>query len=398
MSSSPNPKRRRAKPLLWAAIVVLLLIAGYLWQRSSHRPPEYVTEPAVMRDVEQVVLAGGVLSAVRQVSVGAQVSGQLKSVKVALGDRVEQGQLIAEIDDLPQQNALRTAQAELTMRRAELAARSANLQRDELAYQRQARMAANDSTSRAALEQAAAQRAVARADEAVAKAQINQAETKVENAKVDLGYTRILSPIDGVIVAVVSKEGQTLSAVQMAPTIVKVAQTDQMTVKAEISEADITRVKPGLPVYFNILGEPDRRYNARLRAVEPAPESEQKEDAASASMGTTGSATSQAVYYNGLFEIDNPDNILRIAMTAQVFIVLESIQNTLAIPASALGARADDGRYTVRVLGADGQAQDKQVKIGLNNNVDAQVIEGLTEGDRVIVPGAPKPTPSDGAL
>jgi len=381
---------RPVKRLVWVSLIIVGLIAAFVWRQSSQKPPAYATEVAAQRDVEQVVLAGGVLSAVRQVSVGAQVSGQLKSVSVALGDRVERGQLIAEIDDLPQQNALRTAQAELAMRRAELESRTATVQRDELAYQRQVRMAANDATSRAELEQAAAQRSVSRAEQAVARAQINQAETQVENAKVDLGYTRILSPIDGIIVAVVSKEGQTLSAVQMAPTIVKVAQTDQMTVKAEISEADITRVKPGLPVYFNILGEPDRRYEARLRAVEPAPESEQKEDAASSSMGASTTGTSQAVYYNGLFEIDNPDNVLRIAMTAQVFIVLDRIENALAIPASALGARAEDGTYTVRILGADGQAQDRRVKIGLNNNVDAQVLDGLQAGDRVIVAGAPK--------
>lgn len=206
----------------------------------------------------------------------------------------------------------------------------------------------------------------------------------MDTAKVNLGYTRIVSPIDGVVVAVVTKEGQTVNSIQSAPTIIKVAQVATMTIKAQISEADVTRVKPGLPVYFTILGEPDQRYHATLRAVEPAPDSIQKDDATSSLTSSSSSSTSAAVYYNGLFDVPNPDEKLRISMTAQVSIVLGEARDAVVVPASALGKRGEDGRYAVRVVGKNNQTDTRQVKIGMNNNVQAQVLEGLEVGERVV--------------
>ena len=267
------------------------------------------------------MLASGTIDAIERVSVGAQVSGQLKSLKVALGDRVQKGQLVAEIDDMTQQNELRNKQAALEMRRAARTAKVATLKQSELAYRRQRQMLAADASSRESFESAEATLAVTRAEIASLDAQIVQAEVDVDIAKVNLGYTRIVSPIDGVVVAVITKQGQTVNSMQSAPTIIKVANVATMTIKAQISEADVTRVKPGLPVYFTILGEPDERYHATLRAVEPAPDSIQKDETTASLTSASGSATSAAIYYNGLFDVPNPDERLRISMTAQVFIV-----------------------------------------------------------------------------
>lgn len=335
-------------------------------------------------NLEDSVLASGTMDAIERVSVGAQATGQLKSLKVALGDRVTRGQLVAEIDDLTQQNDLRTAQAALQTRRAERAAKVATLKQAELAFRRQRQMLAADASSRENYEAAEATLGVTRADIAALDAQIVQAEIEVDKAKVNLGYTRIVSPIDGVVVAVVTKEGQTVNAIQSAPTIIKVAQVATMTVKAQISEADVTRVKPGLPVYFTILGEPDQRYHATLRAVEPAPDSIQKDDATASLTSSSANSTSAAVYYNGLFDVPNPDEKLRISMTAQVSIVLGEARDAVVVPASALGKRGEDGRYAVRVVGKNNQTETRQVKIGMNNNVQAQVLEGLEVGERVV--------------
>jgi len=141
-------------------------------------------------------------------------------------------------------------------------------------------------------------------------------------------------------------------------------------------------VKIGQKVYFTILGEPDKRYTATLRSIEPAPDSILTDTTTSTS---TSSTTSTAIYYNGLFDAPNPDGKLRISMTAQVQIVRADAPGALTIPATALGPRGKDGSYTVRVVGADGQAQPRQVKVGLNNNVSAQVLEGLSEGDKVVI-------------
>lgn len=374
------------------AVAVMLLLGKILFFGAPPKP-DYATAEVKVADMEDSVLASGTLEAVRQVSVGAQVSGQLKSLKVQLGDEVQQGQLVAEIDDMTQQNDLRNAQAALATRKAERQAKLATLKQAELAYKRQRQMLARDASSREDFEQAEATLKVTRADIAALDAQIAQAEIEVDTARVNLGYTRISSPMDGKVVAIVTKEGQTVNSIQIAPTIIKVAQVDTMTVKAQISEADVTRVRPGQKVYFTILGEPDKRHYGTLRAIEPAPDSIQRDESTSALTGAASSAsgTSAAVYYNGLFDVPNPDETLRISMTAQVFIVLGEAEQTLVIPSSALGKRGEDGLYTVRVIGPDDKPVERQIKVGMNNNVNAQVLEGLAAGDKVVSAEAAAP-------
>ncbi|OZI40117.1 efflux transporter periplasmic adaptor subunit [Bordetella genomosp. 5] len=391
MTTTPGQATRarksKRKRYIWIAIVIVLLLLVARGVFFSKPPaPSYATAEARVADMENSVLASGTLEAVRQVSVGAQVSGQVKSLKVKLGDEVRQGQLVAEIDDLTQQNDLRNAQAALETRKAERRARQATLKQAELAFRRQRDMLARDASSRADYEEAEATLAVTRADIAALDAQIAQAGIEVDTATVNLGYTRISSPMDGKVVAIVTKEGQTVNSFQTAPTIIKVAQVDTMTVKAQISEADVTRVRAGQKVYFTILGEPDQRYEGTLRAIEPAPDSIQRDESTAALTGssTSGGSSSAAVYYNGLFDVPNPDQTLRISMTAQVFIVLGEAKQTLVIPASALGKRGADGRYTVQLVNADGTLTPREVKVGMNNNVSAQILEGLTAGDKVV--------------
>ncbi|CAB3707201.1 Macrolide export protein MacA [Achromobacter pestifer] len=384
---SGSMKKSRSKFKRYALIAVVVVLGAFALRAiffPAAAPPTFSATEVSRADLEDSVLASGTLDAIERVSVGAQATGQLKSLKVALGDRVKKGQLVAEIDDLTQQNELRNAEAALQTRRAERAAKVATLKQAELAFKRQRQMLAADASSREAYETAEATLAVTRAEIASLDAQIAQAEIQVDTARVNLGYTRIVSPIDGMVVAVVTKEGQTVNSIQSAPTIIKVAQVDTMTIKAQISEADVTRVKAGLPVYFTILGEPDQRYQATLRAVEPAPDSIQKDDATASLTSSSGSSTTAAVYYNGLFDVPNPDEKLRISMTAQVFIVLGEAKDAVVVPASALGKRGKDGRYAVRVVLADNKTEERQVKIGMNNNVQAQVLEGLEVGERVV--------------
>jgi macrolide-specific efflux system membrane fusion protein len=163
-----------------------------------------------------------------------------------------------------------------------------------------------------------------------------------------------------------------------------------MVVKAEISEADVPRVEPGQQVYFTILGDPDTRINATLRAVEPAPDSIASDD-------TSTSSSSTAVYYNGLFDVDNPGHKLRISMTAQVTIVLKTADDVLTVPASVLGRKGRDGSYTLEVWNQQKEAAEpRKVSIGLNNNVTAEVLEGLNEGDLVVNTTAAAATPRSG--
>lgn len=377
------PKSRPLRYALAAIVLLALAFAAKLAFFPSPKKPDYVTATAGLADIEQAVLASGTLQAFKQVSVGAQASGQIKSLKVALGDVVKKGQLVAEIDSLTQQNSLRTAQAALANAQATLLFKQATLKQAELAFQRAQTLLAADAGSRADFETADAALHTARADVSAQQAQIAQAQIAVNTAQLNLGYTQILAPMDGVVVALVALEGQTVNANQSTPTIIKLARLDTITVKAQISEADVVRVKPGQKVYFTILGAPDKRYTTTLRTVEPAPDSILTDTTSSSSTSTTTSAT--AIYYNGLLDVPNPDGQLRISMTAQVNIVLDEAKQVLSIPSAALGPRDPQGRTLVRVVGPDGQAAPRAVKVGLNNNIHAQILEGLKAGDQVVV-------------
>nr|MBF0685427.1 efflux RND transporter periplasmic adaptor subunit [Pseudomonas sp.] len=389
-------KKKFLRYLLIAAVLIAAAVAVKILFFSTEPPPQFTTADVVRGDLENSVLATGTIEAYKLVSVGAQASGQLKSLKVELGEEVSEGQLIAEIDSMTQQNALRNAEAALETVRAQRAAQVASLKQAEKEFQRQKRMLALDASSRQDYEAAEASLGTIRAQIAALDAEIKQATIAVDTAKVNLGYTQITAPMAGTVVAVIAQEGQTLNANQQAPTIIKLAQLDTLTVKAQISEADVIRVRPGQEVYFTILGDPDKRYYATLRSVEPAPESIATET--SSSMGgssSSSSSTSAAIYYNGLFDVPNPDGTLRISMTAQVYIVLDKATDAVLVPASALRPARDDPRQsTVQVLNGQGEPERRRVKVGINNNIQAQILEGLEPGDRVITgsgqPGQPQ--------
>jgi macrolide-specific efflux system membrane fusion protein len=371
------------KWLYKAAAVIVLIGLGVgikLLFFPASQPMQYLTSPVTRGDVQETVLATGTLTAFKQVSVGAQASGQVKSLKVDLGDSVKQGELIAEIDSQSQRNALSIAEADLEKIKAERAAEVATLQQAQSEFNRQKGMLKSKATSRQDYESAQATLAETKANIASLDAQIVAAAIDVDTAKVDLGYTKITAPMDGVVVAVITKEGQTVNASQSTPTIVKLAQLDTMTVEAEVSEADVVRVKPGQKVYFTILGEPDNRYEATLRSIEPAPDSISDDDSS-----TTTSSSDEAIYYNALFDVANPDHKLRISMTAEVTIVLDEAKDVLLIPESGLGDKDKQGNYAVSILTGDNRVETRSVRVGLSDSVNTQVLKGLNEGDRVIL-------------
>ena len=387
------PASRRTRVFLIIGVLILALI---VWRSVRPAPPPILaTSPAVIGDIENTVVATGSLEAFKLVSVGAQASGQIKALKVQLGDKVKAGDLIAEIDPTTQLNNVRNAEAAVTSTRAQRAVQAATLRQAELAFERQKTMIKDEATSKADYETAEATLASTRAQIEALDAQIEQGQTQLATAKANLGYTKIVAPIDATVVALVAKEGQTVNAVQTAPTIVKLATLDVMTVSAEISEADVIKVRPGQTAYFTILGNPDKRYYGKLRSIEPAPSSIETETSATSS--TTSSSTTQAIYYNGQFEVPNPDGELRISMTAQVYLVLGEAKDALIIPSAALDQKGPNGSYTVLVVGPDGKPAPRQVTIGLNNNATAQVLSGLKAGEKVVVgEGSATPTPQQG--
>ncbi|MCB2187549.1 MAG: efflux RND transporter periplasmic adaptor subunit [Deltaproteobacteria bacterium] len=375
---------KKILPWLLATLgLATLAVVAHAAFFASPAGPALITAPVVRADLTDSVLATGELDAYELVSVGAQASGQVKTLYVAVGDRVKKGQLIAEIDSLTQQNTLKTAKAVLRSVQAQLQAKRATLRQQEAALARQKMLLKGDAGSREDYETAWANRDVTRAEIAALEAQIEESQVDVSTAEVNLGYTRITAPMDGVVVAVITKQGQTVNAAQSAPTIIKLAQLDTMTVNAEISEADVVRVRPGQKVYFTILGEPDHRYEATLRTIKPAPESVETDSTSSSSSST--SSSSSAIYYIGQFDVPNPEGKLRINMTAQCTIIVSAAPDAVCIPSTALGAKGPDGAYTVQVVGPEGQAQTKSVRVGISDHTRVQVLAGLQPGERVIV-------------
>ncbi|WP_043759148.1 efflux RND transporter periplasmic adaptor subunit [Aeromonas taiwanensis] len=359
------------------ALALLALIAWLTWPGKT--PDPVLTATVTRQDVEQTVLASGVLQAIEQVDVGAQVSGQVTKLAVEAGQQVKQGELLAEIDPLIAQNNLKTAEAELASRRAQLKIKQAQLKQNELAWRRQLQMFKQEASSRADLESAEAQLAVTRAELQSAQADIDSALIKVERAKTELGYNRILAPMDGTVVSIVTRQGQTLAASQTVPTLLKLANLDTMTVKAQISEADITKVRAGMPVYFTLIGDPDTRYHATLRTVELAPTNINEQ---TASTTTTSNA---AIYYYALFDVPNPDHQLRVAMTTQVTIVLGERKQVLAIPQTALGKKLGDNEYEVALLGEGEQRETRRIRTGMKDDIKIEVVDGLSEQEKVIL-------------
>ncbi|EMA8956538.1 efflux RND transporter periplasmic adaptor subunit [Vibrio fluvialis] len=372
--------KRTTKKKILAIVLVGLFAAGagyYFYPKEV--PPSFATEPVQRGNIENTVLATGMLQASKLVAVGAQVSGQIENLAVSLGDEVKQGDLVAQIDSLTQQNTLKEANASLNSTNAQIRAKQAQIRQAQAEFNRQKGMLADNASSKADYESAEASLAVYKAELEQLKAELEQAKITVDSAKVDLGYTTIQAPFDGTVVYSAVEEGQTVNANQTTPTIIELAQLDKMTIKAQISEADVVNVKPGLPVYFTILGKPNKRYHGTLRAIEPGPTLMDGDDK------DLSVSNDEAIYYHGLFEVDNPDRTLRIGMTAQVSIVLNKAESALLVPAQVLIRKpGPKPGYQVPVL-VNGQEEMRDVTVGINNKVNAEITSGLNEGDQIIL-------------
>ncbi|GAB7214354.1 efflux RND transporter periplasmic adaptor subunit [Dickeya oryzae] len=377
---------RRVWWLLLLPVAITLFVAMPLLRPAPAK--NYITAAVDIRDLQQTVLADGTVNARKLVSVGAQVSGQIKALHVALGDKVKQGQLLADIDDLTQQNTLQDSKAALDNIQAQLASKLATLRNNQRNWQRQQRLMQTGVGVQADYDSAQTTLEATEADIHALEAQIVRAKIAVNTAQVNLAYTKIVSPIAGTVVALPVEQGQTVNAVQSAPTIAKIASLDTMTIEAKISEADVINVKTGMPVWFTILGNPRQRYQAVLRAIEPAPESISSDSSTTSSSRTSSSSTSSsssssAIYYNGLFDVANPDETLRISMTAQVYILLSEAKHATVVPISALQNR--QGKWFVQVVRPQSPPQWREVTPGISDSAYIQLLSGVQPGEEVVI-------------
>ncbi|QKV52155.1 efflux RND transporter periplasmic adaptor subunit [Comamonas antarctica] len=365
---------------LIVAAVLAAAVAALWW--STRTRIVYTTEPIARADIESSVTAIGTLQPRRYVDVGAQVSGQITRLRVAAGDTVAKGDLLVEIDPSVQRASVEAGHAQLAGLRAQLAEQQAHHRLAGQQLERQKQLSADEATRLEDLQNAEAEFAATAARMAYLKAQIDQTQATLQADVARLGYTRIYAPMAGTVVSVAAREGQTLNATYQTPDILRIADLSGMTVWTEVSEADVRRVKPGMPVYFTTLGGSEtgaaRRWQSRLRQVLPAP----AQTAASAATGAVPTPVIKAVTYTALFDVDNQDGELMPQMTAQVVFVAARAENAVAVPLSALGTDAQGS--SARVLGADGQPETRSLRLGARSRHQVEVLEGLQAGERLV--------------
>lgn len=361
------PKRWVLERWVLFLLVCLTAVAvGYFWL-SKPTKPSYQTVTIGYADIAEKVVSSGVLQPSLKVDVGAQVSGQLKKLHVQLGQTVKKGDLLATIDPSIAKNDLLNLEAALEQQAAQRDAKHIDLEQAERELVRQNTMLKSEATAKLDAEQADSAVRKTKADMRTLAAQIRQTQIGVDTARTKLGYTQIIAPVDGDVVNITTQEGQTVIAVQQVPIIMTIAKLDTMTVKAQVSEADVVSLHAGQVVYFTTLGQSEERHFGKLRTIQPTPEN-----------------VNGAILYNALFDVPNQKRDLWTNMTVQVSFVLKEAKHVLTVPVIALGEKDKESRYAVKVLNKDDTVTTRKVSVLLNDHINAQIKEGLAAGDRVI--------------
>src|SRR5690554_1185165 len=360
--ASGSPKRG----VKWFAVLVVVAAAGFAaWWFSgeARKAPEPLNTVEVTRgDIQLLVSATGVLEPSNYVDVGAQVSGQLETIHVRVGQNVKEGELLAQIDPTVYTAKVDATRAQLKNQQAQIADRKAQLRLAEIQFQRQQNLYREEATTRESLQTAEATLASAKAQLAMLEAQIEQTSSTLRAEEANLGYARIYAPMEGTVVSIEARQGQTLNATQQAPVLMRIADLATMRVRAQVSEADVGKLEPGMRVYFTTLGDAERKVYDELLYIEPTPE-----------------VTNNVVLYNALFDANNDDGKLLPNMTAQVFFIQSEALDVLRVPVSSVQ------RGRVQVLTPAGQVEWRDIVAGVSNRVHTEVVSGVKEGEKVVL-------------
>ena len=387
-----RPRQTRRAVLI--AFSSLLVGAFVAWPFLTPGRETYDTVTVTRGNIENSVTALGTLQPRQYVDVGAQASGQIRKIHVEVGAEVTQGQPLVEIDPSTQTAKLDASRFAIENLKAQLHEQRALHDLARQKFQRQQRLAQGGATREEDIQSAQAEVRTTQARIDMFQAQIRQAQASLRSDEAELGYTRIFAPMSGTVVAIDAREGQTLNAQQQTPLILRIANLSPMTVWAEVSEADIGHVKPGMQAYFTTLSGGNRRWTSTVRQILPVPPKPLNEASqgggSPASSGKSGSA--RVVLYTVLLDVDNTDQALMPEMTAQVFFVAGQARDVLLAPIVALQGSNEGDRQTAQVVAKNGDIEARQVRTGISDRLRVQILEGLNEGDHLLI----GPTPGDG--
>ena len=364
------PRNRRRLALAGAVLLAVAAAGAWFFARGEAAAPDLATAEAVRGNIQDTVTALGNLQPRDYVDVGAQVSGQVKEIHVEVGQVVKAGDLLVEIDPRVLVAKVEADRASVAGLKAQIIDKEAQAKLTAAQLSRQQRLRTTGAASQEALDTAEANAQSASAQIDVLKAQLEQAQSTLSGDETTLGYTKIYAPMSGTVVSLDARKGQTLNTNQSTPILMRIADLSTMTVWTQVSEADVARLKIGMPAFFTTLGSETRRWTGKLRQIMPTPE-----------------VVNNVVLYTALFDVANPTGDLMTQMTAQVSFVVADAHDVLTVPAAAVTTRGrgERARSTVKVVGTLGGVETREVKTGITNRVDTEIVSGLEAGEKVVV-------------
>lgn len=379
MKSTPPVRAPIQAGIKLLLIFLLLGVAGWmLFSRPAVPPPIVSMGPLVtveLGDVLQTVQAAAVVQPKLKVDVGAQVTGQIRTLHVHLGQTVKKGDLLISIDPKQANNDLKQSEAALLQQEITLETRRVDLVQAQAESQRQQRLLKGSATSVVDAEKAKTDAAKLELDVRSQASVVNKLRADLENTRLKLGYTQITAPMDGDVVSIVVQEGQTVNAQNQSPTLLTLALLDTMTVRAQVPEADVKLVHLGQQATFTSLGDSQKMHVGEVRLVQPIPEK-----------------VNGAVFFNVLFDVNNVRanakavRMLMNDMSGQARLNVAQAVQVPVIPLSALGAKEADGRYPVFLPGSGGAGPiQRLIKLGISDSNQAQVLEGLRLGELILL-------------
>lgn len=389
--------------LIIAVVGLAAIAAGYFGFRGARKPADvkWTTAKVDKGKLTARVTATGTLSALVTVLVGSQVSGRISEIHVDYNSPVKKGQVIARID--PQLFAAAAEQARANYLSAQAQAVKAKVQAADAERQmaRQKQLREEKLVAQADLDTAQANAEAARAQVAAADSAVSQARAALHQAEINVNYTTITSPISGTVISRSVDVGQTVAASLAAPTLFTIAEDLQkMQVDTSVAEADVGKLKSGMPATFTVDAYPSERFRGTVRQIRNAPQTVQN-----------------VVTYDAVIDVSNPDLKLKPGMTANVTFVYAEREDVVTIPNAALRFRppasalngVDAGAAPVRKSRdrsldqrtawslKDGKPQELTIKVGVTDGTQSEVLEGpLQPGDQVITDvqgGAPSAAP-----
>lgn len=363
----------KKKQIIISIIIVALLGTGFVYKKYKSRV-KYHTKPIEKCTITQVVEASGTINPVNTVSVGSTVSGLIQDIYVDFNSQVKKGQILAQIDPRNFEATVQQNQAQIANAQANVLKLQAIVEYDKKMYERYKELYAKNFVAKSELDQYKSTYYSDLAQIRAAQAQVNQYRANLKTAETNLGYTKIIAPVDGTIISREIDVGQPVAASFQAPELFTIAQDlTKMQIEVSVSEADIGKVQEGQDVTYTLDGYPDSVFKGKVTQVRISP-----------------TTVSNVVTYTVIVEVKNDDLKLIPGMTANVSIITDKSENVICAPSIALkfNPNTDGTRYKNQGIWILEKRKPKRINIetGASDDTNTEIIsKEIKEGDRVIV-------------